>query len=243
MGKIFAVLSGKGGTGKSTVSVGIGLGYAKRGKKVLLIDLDEGLRCLDLMVGISAELVFDLADLLAGHPIVDGIYPTELSENLFLIPAPQQDGILQSESLSDLIQTLSPQYDIIILDFSAGIHRRLLSALPPNTQWLAVCNADPVSVRDITVFTDSADTLRPKPLLILNRFSYWNFRDGGFQTLDEIVDTGGLRLIGVIPLDFQLAQLPVRHRLPPKSRGFLAFDRIVGRLEKENIPLPKPQRI
>ena len=49
MGLVTVNTSGKGGAGKSTVSVGLGCTLAKNGKRVLLIDGDAGLRSLDAM--------------------------------------------------------------------------------------------------------------------------------------------------------------------------------------------------
>ena len=64
MGICVATTSGKGGTGKSTVSVALAIAFAKMGKSVLLVDMDEGLRCLDLILGIDNKIVFDLSDIL-----------------------------------------------------------------------------------------------------------------------------------------------------------------------------------
>ena len=63
MGKILAVTSGKGGVGKSTVSLGLSFAFLGQNKKVLLIDMDEGLRCLDIMLGVDESVVFDLSDI------------------------------------------------------------------------------------------------------------------------------------------------------------------------------------
>ena len=63
MGKIYAVTSGKGGVGKSTVSVGLATAFANMGQTVLLVDMDEGLRCLDVMLGIE-ETDATVADLM-----------------------------------------------------------------------------------------------------------------------------------------------------------------------------------
>ena len=243
MGNIYAVLSGKGGTGKSTVSIGLGLSFAKKGKRVLLIDLDVGLRCLDLMAGVSSEVVFDLADLLSGRPLEDAIYPTALCDNLFLIPAPAKSVRLDTAALTRLIDTVRLQYDAVILDFSAGLNETLLPALPTDTRCFAVCNPDPVSVRNAATMASHLNRFSYPAFLILNRFAYWNFRESGFKTLDDIIDSGGLRLLGVVPLELDLAQLSTRHKLKRNSKAFRAFDRITARLAGENVPLPKPKKI
>ena len=85
MNNTFATVSGKGGVGKSTFSVGLGLAFARLNKRVLLVDLDAGLRCLDLMLGVDEAAVFDLSDILNGKEIASAVYPCEINENLFLI--------------------------------------------------------------------------------------------------------------------------------------------------------------
>ena len=62
MSKIIAVTSGKGGTGKSTVCAGLGYTLAKQGHRTLLIELDFGLRCLDIMFGMENDIKNDLGN-------------------------------------------------------------------------------------------------------------------------------------------------------------------------------------
>ena len=62
MGIVTVITSGKGGVGKSTVTAGLGAALERRGRRVLLIDMDAGLRSLDFMLGVSCDLVYDLSD-------------------------------------------------------------------------------------------------------------------------------------------------------------------------------------
>ena len=62
MGVSVVVTSGKGGVGKSTVALGMGRALAQKGRRVLLVDCDAGLRSLDRMTGAEENLVFDIAD-------------------------------------------------------------------------------------------------------------------------------------------------------------------------------------
>lgn len=61
------VCSGKGGTGKSTVSVLLGACLARLGRKVLLIELDSGLRSVDIIAGVYGRTVYDIEDVLCGR--------------------------------------------------------------------------------------------------------------------------------------------------------------------------------
>ena len=67
MAEIILVASGKGGSGKSTFTVGVSKALASCGKRVLAIDCDIGLRSLDLLLGVSESVVFDWGDLLEGR--------------------------------------------------------------------------------------------------------------------------------------------------------------------------------
>lgn len=84
MNAVTVITSGKGGAGKSTITAGLGAALAARGKRVLLIDCDAGLGCLDHMLGVSERRVFDIADVVAGTVEPDkAVYASSISPNLF----------------------------------------------------------------------------------------------------------------------------------------------------------------
>jgi len=66
MEKVWVVASGKGGTGKSTIVANLGVALAAEGRRVLLVDLNVGLRCLDLCLGMDDRVLFDVMDVLEG---------------------------------------------------------------------------------------------------------------------------------------------------------------------------------
>ena len=169
MGKIFALTSGKGGVGKSTVSVGLALSFSKMGYKTLVVDMDEGLRCLDLMLGVDNEIVFDLSDILQGKEIGDAVY--EINQNLFLIPAPQKSGMIDAFNLANFANAVNDLYDIIVYDFPAGIDFSLYSSLPKSTLFLTVAFPDAISVRDAAVVSDLLAKQGLSSKLIINRFN------------------------------------------------------------------------
>ncbi len=67
MGKIIAVVSGKGGTGKTTFTANTSLALASMGQRVLCMDCDVTLRNLDLALGLSDRALMDFSDVLAGR--------------------------------------------------------------------------------------------------------------------------------------------------------------------------------
>ena len=97
MVKTIAVTSGKGGCGKSTFSIELSLALLKQGKKVLLIDMDEGMRCLDMLLQVSENLVFDVSDAVLGNRVL-----------LILMLLAGLSELSLRSSLTRLLSTLPP---------------------------------------------------------------------------------------------------------------------------------------
>ncbi len=243
MGKTFAVTSGKGGVGKSTVSIGLGLAFCRTGKKVLLVDMDEGLRCLDLMLGLDKATVFDLSDILMGKDIEDATYPCEFAEGLHLVPAPAKVGLVDAFGLAKFAQQASEAYDIVIFDFPAGINLTLYSSLPKDTLFLTVAVPDPVSVRDAAVISEQLGSMSLKARLVINRFVYKQSRRISSKNIDGIIDSATLRLIGIVPETEELTMLSLKHKLRGRGRAMAAFSRIAARLDGQQLLLPKIKKI
>ncbi len=241
MGRIFAVTSGKGGVGKSTVSAGLSLAFAKLGYKVLLIDMDEGLRCLDLMLGIEKEIVLDLSDVMQGREIEDAVYTA--GENLFLIPAPQKTGLIDAFSLANFVNSVKDLYDIIVFDFPAGIDFSLYTSLPKETLFLTVAFPDSVTVRDAAVVSGLLAEKGCQTRLILNRYDYKFSKRKAYKSIDDIIDEAQLQLIGIVPISEGLQNLSVGQRPKPKDKAFKALTRISKRLTGQHILLPKINKI
>ncbi len=241
MGKIFAVTSGKGGVGKSTVSTGLSLALSHLGHKVLLIDMDEGLRCLDLMLGIEKQVVLDLSDILQGREIEDAVY--NVKENLYLIPAPQKLGMIDAYRFANFANIVKDLYDVIIFDFPAGIDFSLYDCLPKDTLFLTVAFPDAVTVRDAAVVSGLLAEKGCQTRLIINRFDYKFSKRKIYKNIDDIIDESGLQLVGIIPLSEELQGLSHGQPVKPKNKPMKAFIRISKRLLGEHILLPKIKKI
>lgn len=243
MGKVFALTSGKGGVGKSTVSVGLGLAFCKKGKKVLLVDMDEGLRCLDLMLGLDKSTVFDLSDILLGKEPEEAIYQSETQENLYLIPAPANVGQIDYFSFSTFALKVKEMFDIVIFDFPAGINTALYSCLPKDTLFLTVAVPDPISVRDAGAVSEALGEVGITARLIINRFINKQKGKYRFKNIDEIIDGSALKLIGIVPESEELRLLSLKHKISRRDKAPKAFLRITSRLDGERLLLPKLKKI
>lgn len=243
MGKLLAVTSGKGGVGKSTFSVGLSYAFCKKGKRVLLVDMDEGLRCLDLMLGMDRLAVFDLADVLEGKDIEDAVYSCPNMEGLSLIPAPARPDSVEPQRFSEFALKVAELFDVVVFDFPAGIALELYKALPQETQFITVAVPDPVSVRDASAMGLRLAENGIKARLVINRYIYRQSIRFKHKNIDEMIDGASLRLIGVVPESEELGNLSLKHKLSRRSRATMAFLRIAARLEGEAVALPKLKRI
>lgn len=243
MTTVLGIVSGKGGTGKSTVSCGLAIAFANMYKRVLLVDLDEGLRCLDLMMGVERDVVYDLGDVLSGQDVSSAIYVSPVYSNIKIVPAPHKTGTISGEALSRFISDVSKSFDIIIFDFPSGADFSLCKALGKYARFITVSNMDPVSIRDAAVVCDNLSNNKIPPRLIINRFDADYIRSGIYKNIDSIIDDSGLRLLGLIPKSSALTLLSVNHSLKTNKRAYKSLNRIARRIIGEDVKLPKINKI
>jgi Septum formation inhibitor-activating ATPase len=247
MGLVTVITSGKGGVGKSTVSAGLGTALAARGRRVLLIDCDAGLGCLDHILGVTEQQVFDLADIVSGRAEPsDAVYACPSVPNLFLLPAPgSQEDVVSPEIMKQLMNAFSKYYDHVLIDSPAGVGSGFISAVSAAQRALVVSTPDPVCLRNTAKTRQILEQYGMKQQrLVLNRFSSRNFRLQGFYPdLDTVIDAAGIRLIAVIPEDPLLAAAAAKSESAPQNcAGSLAFGRLAARQEGEQVPLAPLQK-
>lgn len=240
MGTISVVTSGKGGAGKSTVTAGLGGALAREGHTVLLIDGDAGLRSLDLLLGISSTVVYDLADVMAGRcEPSHAIYASPIYPGVFILPAPiQLERLCSPADLRRLCRGLSRWYDHVIVDCPAGVGRGFETAIAGAEQALVVTTPDMVCARDAQIVSQLLDQKKIPSRLIINRLRPRPVMKGKMPDIDEIIDTAGVRLIGVIPEDERVAVAGAYGRpLPVDAAASLCFRNVARRLLGADLPL------
>lgn len=241
MNNVFVITSGKGGVGKSTVAAYLGVDLCKQGNKVLLIDMDEGLRSLDLMLDVSSHTLFDVSDIIKGNCNVNqAVIPVKQCQNLYLLPAPVTVNSLNSpKGMRVLCNKLSEFFDFIIIDSPAGVGKGFNNAISGADNALVVVNADPVSVRDSAYV---AKLLRENKInnirLIINKIDIDLIKKGILYNIDEIIDATTLQLIAAIPYDIELIKSPDNCTNPLyNSPAIEAFSRLSQRIQSKNVPL------
>ena len=125
MSKVYVITSGKGGVGKTTTTANLGVGLAMRGKKVVLVDTDTGLRNLDLLLGLENRIMYDLIDVAEGRvPCKKALVRHKKYESLFLLPTSQvkDKTSVNPEQLVKLCEDLRKEFveDFIFPTLKAG---------------------------------------------------------------------------------------------------------------------------
>lgn len=206
MGELFSVLSGKGGTGKTSVCAGIATALAAEEKRVLCIDCDIGLRNLDISLGMSDSGALSFLDVSEGgysleQAAVHPIYPT-----LSFLTAPMNRSPEQIDPIAfgDMLQLARCRFDYIFLDAPAGVDAgfRLVSQVADRC--LLVTGAGPAAVRDAARVGDLLELMGKKQVrLVVNRVDR-DMLSTVRVTIDDVMDTAGLPLLGVVLEDPQV---------------------------------------
>lgn len=245
MGKIIFIASGKGGTGKSTCTVCLARELASMGRRVLLADCDTGLGSLDIMLRVSERTLYNWGDIICGACNArDALIPA--GENLALLAAPRRwDDRFTPYSFREMIANYKDSFDYILIDSPAGTGRGFSLALKTAEAAIIVAPAETVSLRSCRA---AADIIYEEGItelyLILNKFNSYETRLGNLLNIDEVIDAVAARLIGVIPLSDEFTALSMTGApLPPRSNAALAIKRTAKRIEGENLPLKKLEKL
>lgn len=244
MGKIIIVASGKGGTGKTTATANIGAALAMRGNLVALVDMDMGLRNLDVVLGLENSIVYDISDVIEKSCSLDEALVKDMRyDNLYFIPAPQTRGFaeLKEEDIREIMEQLKSRFDYCIIDSPAGVDGGFLyaamcadSALIVTTPFLtALRDAD----RAISVLEDNGiEDIK----VVINRVRSDMINRGIMINMDDCVDMLQVPVAGIVPDDEELIVSSFRGETAisnSMSKAGEAFKNVAARICGEEIPV------
>ena len=242
MGELIAVLSGKGGTGKTSVCAAVTTALARMGHKVLAIDCDMGLQNLDISLGLSDSGAISFLDVCEGGYSLSQAAKHDRFESLSFLTAPLNRTAerVDADAFRDMVRAAKREFDYIFLDAPAGIDAGFELAAKFADRCLIVTGADPAAMRDAARAAQRLELMGKTDVkLIVNRVSRKLFATMSV-TVDDVMDTAGLPLIGVVPED-QNVTLAAAFGTPliaHTNRGAAkACEAIARRLEGRRIPL------
>ena len=241
MGELIAILSGKGGTGKTSVCAGVATALAQLGEEVLCIDCDIGLRNLDISLGMVDSGALSFRDVCeGGYDISQAAEHTKYSKLRFLTaPVNCTPEEVNTEAFGHMLRKARNRFDYILLDAPAGIDAgfRLCAAFADRI--ILVTNSDPASVRDASRTGEVLELMGKKNVrLIVNRIHPKMFETMNI-TVDDIMDQAGLPLIGIVPEDANmvLAAASRKSLLESTKKGAAAACRRIAK-RIQGLPIP-----
>ncbi len=205
MGKVIVVASGKGGTGKTTVVANLGATLAMEGQRTLVVDMDMGLRNLDLYLGLESNVVYDVSDVMTGVcRIKQALIKDKSFPGLYLMAASPKraDGEITPLHMKVLCEKLRGQFDYIIVDGPAGIDDGLAVASAGADMAVVVVSPDYAAARDGEMVRLVLKEMGIEKVgFIVNKLNMEMIRKGFAPDVSEIVRGFQRELLGVIQSD------------------------------------------
>lgn len=236
MAKKIAIASGKGGVGKSSLTVGIGKALAARDKKVLLIDCDC-LKSIDLLTGITEFLLYNWGDVIKERCESENALYSAGDVSVITCPDTYED--ITAEQMKTLIKKYENDFDYILLDSPAGIDRGLTLACSVADRGLVVSTPDLVCVRSACIAArEMAKQGIGDTRLVINRVKKRDVTKGRLLNVDSVIDSTEIQLIGVVPEDAKIRLGSMGQGIYKKGQvSYKAFQNIAARLEGISVPL------
>lgn len=266
MGKSYIVTSFKGGVGKTTLSANLAMSLARRGHSVVAVDCDLESRCLDIVLGLENETLFNLCDCIKGVCGLDSALVTDpRCENLHFISAPafypekhdigMASEAFSEEAIADFVKSLEDRFEYVIFDLPArpdNLYRNLArlvdSALVISLHTAASIRAaekTAIALNELTSYgKESVNAGGLDIRLIVNGFKPKDAKDGVNVGLYDIISKTNLQLWGVVPFSSTMSKAQEMGKLSYEvSSGRTPFCRsienIASRCEGHKIPLFK----
>jgi flagellar biosynthesis protein FlhG len=246
--RIITITSGKGGVGKTNVSVNMALAYARLGKKVVVMDADLGLANVNIMLNMVPR--YNLYDMIRkGKTMKEIMVETEYGISIVAGAL----GISQIANLSDEerqgfigeLNTLSFA-DIIIIDTSAGVSSNVLDFIAAADDAVIITTPEPTAITDaygiIKIIATEYDNLDMELKLVVNRVKG---AAEAKKVSDRMTHIAGQFLnlkvdyLGFIYDDPIVSQAVLRQKpfmvLDPKCKASICVQHIVGKMEKSEL--------
>lgn len=248
--RVLTVTSGKGGVGKSNLSVNLAIQFRKMGKRVLIFDADFGLANVEVMFGAIPK--FNLSDLIYRGKDISEIITEGPMEIGFISGGSGILGLnnLTKEQIGYLVkclEKLSTMTDVIIVDTGAGISDSVLEFVLSSPEVILVSTPDPSSLTDsyslLKALHHHPDFAKNKSQIYMVSNRVTNAKEGRqlFDKLDSVVKqflSGKIQYLGAVPQDSALEKA-VRQQKPvslssPGSKSAEAFENIAKAIMNES---------
>jgi septum site-determining protein MinD len=206
-GKVIVITSGKGGVGKTTTTANIGAALASLGKSVCVMDMDIGLRNLDILMGLENRVVYNLVDVVEGTcKVKQALVKDKKLPNLSLMPAAQtrDKTAVNAEQIKALTEELATIFDFVLIDCPAGIESGFQNSIAGADEAIVVVTPEMSSVRDadrIIGLLEARKNELERYTLIINRLKPGLVESNDMMSVNDITEILSVELLGVVPDD------------------------------------------
>ena len=246
--RVIAVASGKGGVGKTNVSVNLGVSLSKLGHRVLLMDADMGLANVDIMLGLQTK--YNLAHVLDGEKTLEEVI-VEGPAGLKIIPAASgvrrmaQLTALENAGIINAFSELNGKLDVLIVDTAAGIADSVVSFCRAAQEVVVVVTDEPASITDAYALIKvlSRDYKLTRFRLLANQSRTPQQAQMLYEKLAKVCEQFldvSLDYFGSVPFDHDLREA-VQKQVPvtiyrPNSESAKAFKNMAQKIDRWPMP-------
>jgi septum site-determining protein MinD len=242
--RVITVTSGKGGVGKTTAVANLGVGLAREGKHVAVLDADIGLRNLDVVMGLENRIVYDIVDVVEGTcRLQQALIKDKRLPQLQLLAAAQtrDKTAVSPQQMIALCAELRKDRDFVLIDSPAGIEHGFQNAIAGADEVIVITTPEVAAVRDadrIIGLLEAAE--KGAPRLIINRIKPDMVRRGDMLTTEDVLEILAIDLLGIVPDDEKVIVsinkgIPIA--LDGQSGAAVAFRNIAKRVLGQEVPL------
>lgn len=246
--KTIAITGGKGGVGKTSVSVNLGVMLARQGKSVMLLDADLGLANVDVLLGLNSR--YDLSHVISGESTLEEIMlsgPAGLKvfpaasgkEHMARLGAVEHGGLIRA------FGDLSHDVDVLLVDTAAGINESVVTFSRASNEVVVVVCDEPASITDayglIKVLNRQQGVDRFH--ILTNMTDAAHHGQELFTRLTRVTQRFldvTLNYLGAIPQDDYLRKAVRRQQAVveayPRSRAAMAFRKIADKMSRWPVP-------
>ena len=258
LARVITVTSGKGGVGKSNVSVNLAIQLSRLGKRVVVLDADFGLANIEVMLGIRPK--YNLADMMFHGKGIQEII-SQGPENIGFISGGSglremtnlnRDQIL---SLVNMMYELDHLADVVIIDTGAGISDTVIELVAASTEVLLLATPEPTSITDAYALLKTLhrhsdfDMNRTSIKMIGNRIQSYEEGKELYNKLNAVVNkflSLDMEYLGSIPYDDKLPQAVMKQQpvsmAYPNSLAARALLELAMVLEDEQVEISRLEK-
>lgn len=250
--QVIAVTGGKGGVGKTSVAINLGVSLAQRGRRVALLDADLGLANVDVLLGLSPR--YNLEDVLNGERSLLEIMVSGPG-GMRIIPASSGTqrmamlGPMEHAGLIRAFSEISDQLDVLLVDTAAGISDSVISFVRASQEVLVVVCDEPSSITDAYALIKllNRDYQMTRFRVLANQVRSAQEGRNLFNKLTQVTERFldvSLQFVGGIPFDETVRKAIQRQRavvdFAPRSKAAQAFSGLAEKVD--TWPLPAAPR-